>query len=66
VAFGCPVEGYSAFQVLTELGSTNASSIQRYNPDTGAFDTVAFDLDNQFVGVDFPIVPSEGYFVYMK
>lgn len=66
VAFGCPVENYSVFQVLTELGSTNASSIQRYNPGAGAFETVAFDLDNQLVGVDFPVVPGEGYFVYMK
>ena len=66
VGFSCPVYGYSAYQVLNELGSENVSSIQRYSTEKGVFETVGFGPDGLPVGVDFPIVPGEGYFIYMK
>jgi YD repeat-containing protein len=64
--FACPEEGYSVYQLLNDLGSENVSSIQRYSTEKGAFETAGFDQDGQIVGVDFYIVPGEGYFVYMN
>ena len=66
IGFACPANGYSAYQLLNDLGSENISSIQRYSTEKGAFETAGFDLDGQLVGIDFPIVPGEGYFVYRK
>ena len=66
VGFACPEDGYSAYQLLNDLGSENVSSIQRYSTANGAFETAAFGPDGQLVGVDFPIVAGEGYFIYMK
>ena len=43
-----------------------AISIQRYNPAKGEFETATYDTSGQPLGVDFLIVPGEGYFVYMK
>lgn len=65
IGIACPQEGYSAFQLLNDLGSGNVSSIQRYSTEKGAFETAGFGPDGQRVVVDFPIVPGEGYFVYM-
>ena len=66
VGFACPVDGYTAFQLLSDLGSENVASIQRYSTNKGAFETAGFGPAGQFVGVDFVIVPGEGYFIYMK
>jgi RHS repeat-associated protein len=66
VGFACPADGYTAFQLLTDLGSGNVSSIQRYSTEKGAFETAGFGPEGQLVGVDFLIVLGEGYFVYMK
>ena len=66
VGFACPSDGYTAFQLLTDLESENISSIQRYFTKKGAFETAGFGPDGQVAGVDFPIVPGEGYFIYMK
>jgi len=68
VGFACPEEGYSAFQLLSDLGSENVSSVQRYSTEKGAFETAGFgpEPDSQVAGVDFPIVAGEGYFIYMK
>jgi len=66
IGVGCPQAGYSAFQLLNALGSDDVSSIQRYSSDKGAFETAGFGPDGQPTGVDFAIVPGEGYFIYMK
>jgi len=66
VGFACPADGYSAYQLLNNLGSENVSSIQRYLTEKGVFETAGFTADGQIVGVDFLIVAGEGYFIYMK
>ena len=68
IGIACPTEGYTtAFDLLSSLGSGNVSSIQRYSTEKGAFETAGFAPEGQLVvGVDFLIVPGEGYFVYMK
>jgi hypothetical protein len=66
VGFACPEDGYSAHQLLNDLGSEKVASIQRYSTEKGGFETAGFDLDGELVGVDFPIVPGEGYFIYRK
>ncbi len=66
IGIACPTEGYRAFDLLSNLGSENVSSIQRYSTEKGAFETAGFGLDGQLVGVDFPIVAGEGYFIYRK
>jgi hypothetical protein len=65
VGFACPANGYSAYQLLNDLGSENVSSIQRYSTENGVFETASFRRDGQPMGVDFVIVPGEGYFVLM-
>lgn len=60
------VAGKTAFHILQDLGGeTVVSSIQRYNPTTGRFDTAAYE-NGQLVGAEFRIMPGEGYFIYMK
>jgi len=66
IGIACPTEGYRAFDLLSNLGSAYVSSIQRYSTEKGAFETAGFGLDGQLVGVDFPIVAGEGYFIYRK
>ena len=66
VGFACPEEDYSAYQILNDLGRENVSSIQRYSTEKGAFETAGFRQDGQLAGVDFPIIPGEGYFIFMK
>ena len=59
--------GVTAFQLLQAIGDGSVvSSIQRFNPTTGRFETAAYDQGGQPVGVNFPIVGGEGYFVGMK
>jgi len=66
IGIACPTEGYRAFDLLSNLGSGNFSSIQRYSTEKGAFETAGFGPDGQLAGVDFSIVAGEGYFIYMK
>lgn len=56
----------SAFALLQARGDeTVVSSIQRFNTDTGKFETAGY-INGEIVGVDFPIKAGEGYFIYMK
>ena len=66
VGFACPANGYSAYQLLNNLGSENVSSIQRYSTEKGSFETAGFTQDGQVVGVDFSIVAGEGYFIFIR
>lgn len=66
IGIACPAEGYTAFQLLSGLGSEKVSSIQRFCAEKGAFETAGFEPGGQLVGVDFPILLGEGYFVFMK
>jgi hypothetical protein len=66
IGFACPPDGYTAFELLNDLGAENAITIQRYDAVPGVFESAAFNETGQTVGIDFPIVPGEGYFIYMK
>ena len=58
--------GTTAFQLLERLGGEAVvSSIQRFNQDTGEFETAAYH-NGQPVGADFSIISGEGYFIYMR
>lgn len=59
--------GLTAFQLLQAIGdSTMVSSIQRFNPTTGQFETAGYGSIGLPSGVNFPIVGGEGYVVSMK
>lgn len=66
IGIACPTVSSTAFQLLDGLGVENAVSIQRFSKEKGAFESAGFDANNQPSGINFPIVPGEGYFVYMK
>jgi len=58
--------GYSAYTLLQAIGNESVvASIQRFNPVTGAMDTAGYDGGGTPGGVDFQIVPNEGYVIYM-
>ena len=65
---GCIPAGLTALQLLADpaLGAANVSSIQRFNPETGEFETRGFDENGNQQGIDFPIIPGEGYILNMK
>ena len=60
---GCPLdpdEGFSAFDILDQLGSTNVYSAYRYNLIAGKWET-AYWFFGKPSGVDFDIRVGEGY-----
>jgi hypothetical protein len=59
------IADHTAFSFIGKLGESTASSIQRFNPETGQFETASYH-DGQIEGVDFPMRLGEGYIVYMK
>ncbi len=66
IGIACPIENYSAFDFLNDQGRDAVSSIQRYSTGNGVFETATFGPGNNQVGIDFKIIPGEGYFVNMK
>jgi hypothetical protein len=66
VGFPCASSDMTAYQLLDKIGGKDfVSSIQRYNTDTGKFETAGY-LNGQPAGVNFQIKAGEGYFIYMK
>jgi hypothetical protein len=64
--FPCAPGGLTAYQLLQTIGDeTVVDGIQRYHPDTGTFETAGYD-GNHLVGIDFPIMIGEGYFITME
>lgn len=66
VGFACPPAGYSAYQILNDHGEVYMAGIQRYNTVTGNFESAGFNQDGIISGINFPIVPGEGYTIFMK
>lgn len=66
IGIACPTFSSTAYQLLNGLGSDNVVSIQRFSAEKGTFETAGFDGNNHPSGIDFSIVPGEGYFVFMK
>ncbi|MFH0729308.1 MAG: hypothetical protein V2B19_23570 [Pseudomonadota bacterium] len=60
----------TCFDWLKALGSANVSAIQRFNVETGGFETCAWcDVGagpDQPCGIDFSITGTTGYQIYMK
>ncbi|MFH0729314.1 MAG: Ig domain-containing protein [Pseudomonadota bacterium] len=60
----------TCFDWLKALGSANVSAIQRFNVETGGFETCAWCDDatgpDQPCGIDFSITGTTGYQIYMK
>ncbi len=66
IGIPCVPANMKAYQLLQKIGNdTVVYSIQRYNNDTGKFETASY-LNGQPVGINFPIKASEGYFILMK
>ena len=68
VSIPCDTGDYTAYSLLQAISDHtvgSSSSIQRFNPVTSVFETVSYDMGGTLVGVDFPIVPGEGYIIYM-
>lgn len=66
VGSGCISDGLTAYGLLNAIGFANAASIQRFDHETGGFETAVFDQAGDKSGPAFPIIQGEGYFVYMK
>jgi hypothetical protein len=65
VGFRCLPPGYTAFQLLQDLGLPAAvSAVQRFDLTTGRFETAAYDGAVP-AGTDFPIQLGEAYLVHM-
>ena len=62
----CAPEDYSAYDLLIDLGPDSIVSIQRFDTIEGKFETVGYDENGVIQGVDFILMPGEGYFVTMK
>jgi hypothetical protein len=66
VGIARPPAGFSAYQLLSTLGPESIASVQRYSTEIGTFETAGFTSDGLIVGVDFPVIPGEGYFIFMR
>ena len=61
----CQPVHQTAFSMLQAIGSDNAVSIQRFNTDTGSFETAAYK-NGLIVGNNFPIEGGNGYLIHMN
>ena len=66
IGFACPIASQAAFELLKEYETKNVISIQRFNVETGNFETAGIGPEGEPSGINFEIVPGEGYFVYVK
>ena len=64
---GCPVAAdLTGFDLLPGFVQEEGhASIQRYNPETGEFETANLTGANEPVGIDFAIQPGEGYLIHV-
>ena len=66
ISLSCFPHGFSAYDLLEHMGGSSiVSSIQRFNPVTGLFETATF-LNGSPVGVDFNLSNTEAYLVHAK
>lgn len=65
IGVACPPNGYSAYDLLNNLGPDIILSIQRFDLGSGSFETAGYEND-VIVGVDFPIIRGEGYLINIK
>jgi hypothetical protein len=62
----CPPAGYTAFALLQDLGEPfEVLSVERFDPESGAFERAAYDAGGAASGDDFPVANGEGYVVTM-
>ncbi|MBU0992358.1 MAG: VWA domain-containing protein [Proteobacteria bacterium] len=62
----CEPNHNSAFALLLSIGDESiVISVQRYNPQTGAFETACYH-EGVILGTDFPIKAGEGYMLNMR
>ena len=68
--FRYPVEApqdYTSHDLIKHLGTNDEiEKIQRYNPLTRTYETTTYDQSGMVLGDEFPIVNTEGYFLYLK
>jgi hypothetical protein len=66
VGVPCPPAGYTAFGLLKDLGSEfEVEKVERFNPDTGSYQSAQYNPSGVPSGDDFPISNGEGYVVSM-
>ncbi len=62
-----PIPGLNCFELLNSIGNVNVAAIQRFNIQTGLFETCMGDFESSApTGNDFTIRSGEGYLLHMK
>ena len=64
VGVGKPSTTLTCFEVITSFGAGAVSAVQRFNIDSGAFETCTINATGSILGIDFPILAGEGYIVH--
>jgi hypothetical protein len=66
IGVACPPATYSAFNLLQDLGAPfEIEKVERFNPDTGTYETAQYDGAGHPSGVNFSVRNGEGYVVSM-
>ena len=63
MGFACPPDGFPTFDFVALIGAENVSIIQRYNNQTGLFETLNIDSTDSPMGITFEILCGEGYLI---